>query len=360
MDLVNSDCILIMGSNMAENHPVGFRFVVEARERGAQVIHVDPRFTRTSASATRHVAIRSGSDIVFLGALINHVLTGGHLFREYVRDFTNGPAILPEEYVDAEDNDGLFSGFVASPDGGGYDLAQAHWSYGERAAPGPEHVIERDPAMEHPRCVLQVLRRHFARYTPEMVERVCGTPREEFEAVARALVENSGPERTSAICYAVGWTQQSIGPQIIRAAAILQLLLGQHGPSRRRDHRAPRSREHPGVDRHPHPLRPPPRLPPPAARRRRPRRPRRLLRGGAAAARGVVEHAELHRQPAHRLVRGRRRRGPRLPLARPAHRRPQRAGGVRRHARRQDAGLPPRSARTPPPGTPTRRWCARR
>ena len=229
MDLVNADCILIMGSNMAENHPVGFRFVVEARERGAQVIHVDPRFTRTSASASRYVAIRSGSDIVFLGALINHVLTGDHIFRDYVRDFTNGPAILPEGYVDAEDNDGLFSGFVATEHGGRYDPDEAHWSYGERAPAGPDFGIERDPTMEHPRCVLQVLRRHFARYTPEMVERVCGTPRADFEAVARALVESSGPERTSAICYAVGWTQQAVGPQIIRAAAILQLLLGNMG-----------------------------------------------------------------------------------------------------------------------------------
>jgi formate dehydrogenase major subunit len=252
MDLVNADCILVMGSNMAENHPVGFRFVVEARERGAEVIHVDPRFTRTSASASRYVAMRSGSDIVLLGALINHVLTGGQLFRDYVRDFTNGPSILPEGYVDAEDNGGIFSGFVAddleaipragpgdaaphgdtapaSGDHGRYDPDRAHWSYGEGAPAGPDYRIDRDPTMEHPRCVLQVLRRHFARYTPEMVERVCGTPRADFEAVARALVENSGPDRTSVICYAVGWTQQSVGPQIIRAASILQLLLGNIG-----------------------------------------------------------------------------------------------------------------------------------
>src|SRR3978361_1604614 len=99
---MNADCIVTRGSNMAENHPVGFRFVVEARERGAEVIHVDPRFTRTSASASRYVAMGSGSAIVLLGALITHVLTGDRFFRDYVRDFTNGPSILPEGYVDAE------------------------------------------------------------------------------------------------------------------------------------------------------------------------------------------------------------------------------------------------------------------
>jgi formate dehydrogenase major subunit len=266
MDLSNADCVLIMGSNMAENHPVGFRFVMEAREKGAEVIHVDPRFTRTSASATRYVALRSGSDIVFLGALVNHVLQNENDFREYVVHYTNAAAILPEGYVDAEDNDGLFSGLIEPHDGsagdseaGGaasshsamaqegsasgaqgrsgaqghgavhYDPGEGRWGYGQADPAGPGFNIQTDPTLQHPRCVYQVLRRHFARYTPEMVERVCGTPRAQFLAVAEALVRNSGPERTAVICYAVGWTQQSVGPQIIRAAGILQLLLGNIG-----------------------------------------------------------------------------------------------------------------------------------
>jgi len=229
MDLVNSDCILIMGSNMAENHPVGFRFVVEARERGAQVIHVDPRYTRTSASASRYVALRSGSDIVFLGALINHVLSNELYFADYVRAFTNAAVILDEEYVDAEDNDGLFSGFDGASVEGHYDPALAHWSYGERAPAGPDFHIDRDPSLQHPRCVMQVLRRHFARYTPEMVEQVTGCPKETLLAVARTVLENSGRDRTTAWAYAVGWTQHTYGPQTIGCCALLQLLLGNVG-----------------------------------------------------------------------------------------------------------------------------------
>src|SRR3982074_3069341 len=134
MDLRHADSILIMGSNMAENHPVGFRFVIEAKEKGAEVIHVDPRFTRTSASVSKYVPLRSGSDIVFLGGLINYVLENDLVFRDYVVNYTNAAAILDDGYVDAEDNDGLFSGLVA--DAGGkahYDPQQGNWSYGEAA-----------------------------------------------------------------------------------------------------------------------------------------------------------------------------------------------------------------------------------
>jgi formate dehydrogenase major subunit len=231
-----------MGSNMAEQHPVGFQWVMEAKQRGARIMHVDPRFTRTSAAADLHVALRAGSDIVFLGALINHVLEGGHDFREYVRHYTNARVLVSEDFRDTEDLDGLFSGW--DPDKGAYDFSswkyagsesngdsptgqQAHGAHGaaEDAADPPEEDWE----LEHPRCVFQVLRRHFARYTPEMVEEVCGVPRERFAAVADALVANSGAERTSAICYAVGWTQHTTGVQTIRAAAILQLLLGNIG-----------------------------------------------------------------------------------------------------------------------------------
>jgi formate dehydrogenase major subunit len=205
-----------MGSNMAENHPVGFRWPMKAREKGATVIHVDPRFTRTSAAANLYVPIRSGTDIVFLGGLINYMLAHDKWFKEYVLAFTNASAIVSDEYVDAEDNGGIFSGY--DPQSGSYD--NGTWSYAG---------LGRDETLQHPRCVFQILKRHYARYTPEMVERVCGSPKELFLQVGEVLASNSGRERTSAICYAVGWTQQSYGAQIIRAASILQLLLGNIG-----------------------------------------------------------------------------------------------------------------------------------
>ncbi|MFG1701189.1 formate dehydrogenase [Nonomuraea sp. NPDC049309] len=254
-DLQHADCIVIQGSNFAECHPVGFQWVMEAKARGAVVIHVDPRFTRTSAMADLHVPIRAGSDVAFLGAIINHVLENELYFREYVVNYTNAAAILREDFRDAEDLDGLFSGF--SEESRTYDIDS--WQYegmstvaasGDRdedfdrregrTPPGrPEvqgsagmpldGVPERDETLQHPRCVLQVLRRHFARYTPEMVERVCGVPRRLFEEVCRHLTENSGPDKTSEFVYAVGWTQHSDGSQFIRAASILQLLLGNIG-----------------------------------------------------------------------------------------------------------------------------------
>jgi len=209
-----------MGSNMAENHPVGFRWPMKAREKGATIIHVDPRFTRTSAAANLYVPIRSGSDIAFLGGLINYVLKHDKWFKEYVLAYTNASTIVGDDYVDAEDNDGLFSGY--DPQSGTYD--NTSWAYA-----GPVNRPARDETLQHPRCVFQILTRHYARYTPEVVEQVCGTPQALFLEVAEILATNSGRERTSAICYAVGWTQQSYGAQIVRAAAILQLLLGNIG-----------------------------------------------------------------------------------------------------------------------------------
>jgi len=237
-----------MGSNMAEQHPVGFQWVMEAKERGAKVIHVDPRFTRTSAVADRHVAIRPGSDIAFLGGLVNYIFEHDAWFEEYVQHYSNAPAIIREDFVDSEDGDGFFSGW--NPEDGSYDTTS--WGYAETdegAPAGPEQAgasgeqshgahgieLERgdapqlDPSMEHERCVLQITRRHFARYTPEMVADTCGCTVDEFLAVAQALCANSGRERTSAIVYAVGWTQHTVGVQNIRAASIVQMLLGNMG-----------------------------------------------------------------------------------------------------------------------------------
>jgi formate dehydrogenase major subunit len=262
-DLSNADCILIQGSNMAEAHPVGFQWVMEAKRKGATVIHVDPRFTRTSAVADVHVPIRAGSDIAFLGALVNHVLSNDLDFREYVVAYTNAATIVADAFQDTEDLEGLFSGF--DPETGHYDPTT--WRYEDddgdldpeirRTAPygapsdagraaKESHAAARseshgsggapvnwkgfrDETLQHPSCVFQILKRHFARYTPEMVQEVCGISPEQFRQVADALTSNSGRERTTALCYAVGWTHHSVGAQMIRTAAILQTLLGNIG-----------------------------------------------------------------------------------------------------------------------------------
>jgi formate dehydrogenase major subunit len=240
-----------MGSNMAEAHPVGFQWVMEAKARGARVIHIDPRFTRTSALADTYVPIRNGSDIAFLGGVVNYILSNGLEFREYVAAYTNAAFLVREDYETPEDLDGLFSGYdpetatydrstwqfegaeAVDPDhgdsAGEKEQAQAHSTGGNVTGAVDPRRIAQDPTLEHPRCVFQILKRHFARYTPEMVERVCGTPQEQFRAVCEAWTQNSGRERTGALVYSVGWTHHSVGVQYIRSGAIVQLLLGNIG-----------------------------------------------------------------------------------------------------------------------------------
>jgi len=233
-----------MGSNMAENHPVAFRFVTEAQQRGAILAHVDPRFTRTSALADIHAPIRSGTDIAFLGGIIRYILSNDLWFREFAIAFTNIATIIDDSYCDAEDNGGVFSGF----DEKNASYASDSWQYMDEVLPSPlaEHFVRTkdfaqgvaktrqhppptDPTLQHPRCVYQIMRRHYERYTPEMVERVTGCPQSIFLRVCEALTKNSGRERTSAFCYAVGWTHHAHGVQIIRAASIIQGLLGNIG-----------------------------------------------------------------------------------------------------------------------------------
>jgi formate dehydrogenase major subunit len=248
-DLQNSDLIVLEGSNMAEAHPVAFQWVVEAKARGATVIHVDPHYSRTSALADMFVPIRAGTDIAFLGAIINHVLTTESDFREYVLAYTNAPTIIREEFEDAG-ADGLFSGF--DPGKPGYDPTS--WQYenafvaaaagqrdqegnlpatgsgGERPGSGEARgKPDLDPTLQHPRCVWQILKRHYSGYTPDMVERVCGIPQHVFAKICELFIANSGRERTTAFVHGVGWTQHTIGSQYIRAASILQLLLGNMG-----------------------------------------------------------------------------------------------------------------------------------
>lgn len=236
-----------MGSNMAEAHPVGFQWVMEAKSRGTQVVHIDPRFTRTSALADRHVPLRAGSDIAFLGGVINYILSNQLDFREYVTAYTNASFLVDEGYQDTEDLDGLFSGYdeaTASYDPetwqyqntdaeGGGSRAKEHASPDQQGSGGAPIQgaadIPNDPTLQDPRCVYQILKRHYARYTPEMVERVCGVPAEQFLEVARQWTSASGRDKTAALVYSVGWTQHTLGAQYIRAGAIIQLLLGNIG-----------------------------------------------------------------------------------------------------------------------------------
>ncbi len=214
--LADADCIVIMGSNMAENHPVGFRFVMQAKERGATIIHVDPRFSRTSAMADLHVPIRPGSDLVFLGALARYAIENDKYFKEYVTHYTNASAILNSDFKDTEDLAGIFSGFDAETRQ--YDTDT--WRY---------DASNRDLTLQDPQCIFQVVRRHFSRYTPEVVEQICGVPADLFLKAAEIITENSGRERTTSFCYAVAWTQHTNGSQTIGCAALLQLLLGNVG-----------------------------------------------------------------------------------------------------------------------------------
>jgi formate dehydrogenase major subunit len=244
-DLARSDVILVMGSNMAENHPIAFRFAMQAKARGATIIHADPRFTRTSALADLYAPVRAGSDIAFLGGIIRYLLENDLWFREYALEYTNLATVIDERFKDASELDGLFSGWDEEGKRYKYDswqyqgatvpssLAEHHVntteSWSEKTKRLQRGAIVEDRTLKHPNCVYQILKRHYAAYTPEMVERVSGCPRDVFLKVAKALADNSGREKTGAICYAVGWTHHTTGVQMIRAAAIVQALLGNTG-----------------------------------------------------------------------------------------------------------------------------------
>jgi formate dehydrogenase major subunit len=244
-DLANSDCITIMGSNMAENHPIAFRFVMKAKQKGAKVIHIDPRFTRTSALSDIHAFIRSGTDIAFLGGIINHILENDLWFRDYVINYTNIATIINDDFKCPGELDGYFSGWNEKTHSYVFDT----WQYKGQIVPASlaQHKVETgesyseevkrmeegppptDLTLQDPNCVYRIMRRHYAAYTPEMVEKITGCPRDTFLRIARTVAENSGRDRTGAFCYAVGWTHHTNGVQIIRAAGIIQALLGNIG-----------------------------------------------------------------------------------------------------------------------------------
>lgn len=216
-DIRHADLILINGANPAEAHPVGFRWLMRAKlDRGAKMVHADPRFTRTSAVADTHLRIRTGTDVAYFGGLINYVLTNDLYHREYVEYATNAGFVVSEDY---QFQDGMFNGF--DQEAGAYDPTA--WAY--QTGPDGTAVID----IGHPRSVLNLMREHYRRYTPEMVERITGIPQDQFLEVARLVGEMGRPEKVMTIVYAVGLTHHTTGVQLIRSGALLQLLLGNMG-----------------------------------------------------------------------------------------------------------------------------------
>jgi formate dehydrogenase major subunit len=218
IDLQNSDCILIMGSNPAENHPISFRWITKARESGSTVIHVDPRFTRTSSKADIYTPLRSGTDIAYLGGMIKYILDNDKWFKDYVVDYTNASFIVGGKF---EFNDGLFSGF---------DTEKHKYDAGAWAFDKDENGnAKKDPTLENPRCVFQLLKKHYERYDLDKVSSITGTTKEDLLKVYEAYSATGTPTKAGTIMYAMGWTQHTVGVQNIRAMSIIQLLLGNMG-----------------------------------------------------------------------------------------------------------------------------------
>ena len=218
IDIKNADSILIIGSNAAEHHPISFKWVLRAKDAGATVMHVDPKFSRTSARSDFHVPLRSGTDIAFMGGMINYVLENEKYFKDYVVDYTNAPYIVSEGF---EFNDGLFSGY--DPKNRMYD--QSSWKFDLDS----NGVPKKDASLKHPRCVFNLLKKHFSRYSLDNVSSVSGVSKENLTKVYENFSSTGTGERAGTIMYALGWTQHTVGVQNIRSAAILQLLLGNIG-----------------------------------------------------------------------------------------------------------------------------------
>jgi formate dehydrogenase major subunit len=218
-DIKNTDLAVIMGGNAAEAHPCGFKWVVEAKaNRGAKLIVVDPRFTRSASVADFYAPIRQGTDIAFLLGVINYCMQNDKVHWEYLKAFTNATYVVKDGFAY---QDGLFTGY----DEAKRDYDKSTWEY-DTDADGFAVV---DDTLQNPRCVWNLLKTHVAVYTPEMVERICGTPKDKFLKVAQMMAETSAPDKTMTSMYALGWTQHSKGSQNIRTMAMLQLILGNIG-----------------------------------------------------------------------------------------------------------------------------------
>jgi formate dehydrogenase major subunit len=218
IDFQHADVILIMGSNAAECHPISFKWVMKAKDRGAQVLSVDPRFTRTSARSDFYTGLRSGTDIAFLGGMINHILENNKIFKEYVEMYTNASFLVDDKF---SFKDGMFNGYEAEK------KKYAPGSFGFKR--DDKGMIARDPTLQDPRCVFQLMKAHYSRYTLEKVSSITGTPAGDLKAVYEAFAATGTRDKAGTILYALGWTQHTVGVQNIRAMSMIQLLLGNMG-----------------------------------------------------------------------------------------------------------------------------------
>jgi formate dehydrogenase major subunit len=219
IDIANSDCILVMGSNAASNHPISFKYVTKAMERGATLISVDPRFTQTSSKADIYAALRSGTDIAFLGGMIKYILDNNLYQEKYVKHYTNAPFLVNPSFKMPGENEGVFSGLLNSK----YD--KSTWSFQTDS----KGVAKKDESLKNPNCVFQLLKKHFSRYNLDLVSQITGTPKEKLLDVYKEYTKTGEVGKAGTIMYAMGWTQHTVGVQNIRTMAMIQLLLGNMG-----------------------------------------------------------------------------------------------------------------------------------
>ena len=218
IDITNADVVLIIGSNAAEHHPVSFKWIMRAKDNGAALIHVDPKFSRTSARCDYHVPLRSGTDIAFLGGMVNYILESNSYFHDYVVNYTNASFIVGKGY---DFKDGLFSGYDAKARK--YD--QSKWGFEK----GPDGAPLRDATLKHERCVFNLMKKHYSRYTLKNVSDITGVSEENLLKVYKQFCATGKPDKAGTILYALGWTQHTVGVQNIRCSTLVQLLLGNIG-----------------------------------------------------------------------------------------------------------------------------------
>ena len=232
-DIANSDAILAIGSNPAENHPASFGHITDAKNKGAKLISVDPRFTRTSAKADIYAQMRSGTDIAFIGGMIKYVLNDiennpNNYNMTYITEYTNAAYLINPEFQGPAELEGLFSGYAGSvneTDGAKRKYDKSSWQYQIDS----NGIPEKDKTLSDPNCAFQLVKEHFARYTPEMVNSICGTPVDTFNEVCQTYAASGATGKAGTILYAMGTTQHTVGAQNIRSYCILQLLLGNIG-----------------------------------------------------------------------------------------------------------------------------------
>jgi len=218
IDIANSDCILIDGSNAAENHPISFKYVLQAMKKGGKLISVDPRFTKTSAKADIYAPLRSGTDIAFLGGMIKYILDKNLYDYDYVRYYTNAPFIVGKAF---DFKNGLFSGYDAKA----HKYDKSKWAFDMDA----NGVPKMDRTLKDPQCVFQLLKKHYSRYNTKLVSEITGTPEADLLKVYETYGATGATGKAGTIMYAMGWTQHTVGTQNIRTMAIIQLILGNIG-----------------------------------------------------------------------------------------------------------------------------------